>query len=239
MGSCRAAATIVLVALVAPAVAQPPKPTDAQRQQAGDLVKQAITKSQAGDHQSAIELYQNAYDLVPIPILLSNIGTEYQQLHKLYDARKYFCRYLEREPNGDGAGYATAQAKVIAIELGQKDVDDATVCNPPPKPEPPPPPKSVTSQPPATSVVVTTDERPRPNRGLQIGGATVATAGGVALAFGIYYGIHAKNISDFITSYPTTKAWPADINSLEQTGRSAQTAQIVLDIIGPVAIVGE
>ena len=37
-----------------------PKPTQAQIQAAGDLVKKAIAKSQAGDHTLAIELYQQA-----------------------------------------------------------------------------------------------------------------------------------------------------------------------------------
>ena len=111
---------------------------------------------------------------------------------------------------------------MIAIELGDKDVQDATVCNPPPpKPEPPKP----ELLPPAPPKAVAPTSSARPNRGLQIAGAGVAATGAVALGFGIYYGIHAQNISNFISTYPTSKPWPADINSLEQTGKNAQTAE--------------
>ena len=45
--------------------AQPTSPRPTQKQQAGDLVKKAIAKSQAGDHALAIELYQQAYNIIP------------------------------------------------------------------------------------------------------------------------------------------------------------------------------
>ena len=46
---------------------------------AGDLVKKAIARSQAGDHNAAIEIYLQAYTILPNPLLLSNIGAEFQQ----------------------------------------------------------------------------------------------------------------------------------------------------------------
>jgi hypothetical protein len=254
MGSSRILGAIVaLCALGGVLGAQPKTPTDAQKLQAGELVKQAIAKSQAGDHQAAIELYMNAFELIPQPVLLSNIGTEYQQLKKRVEALKYFCKYLEKDPAGPNVGYATAQAKVIVIELyNAKDVDDASVCRPQ---------KPVgdtaagagsaagtgtgagSGAPAGPTPIVEPQNAgvaPSGGHGLQYAGAGVAVAGAVAFGFGIYYGIHAKDVSDFITNYTRTnpgQMWPADINARERDGKSAQTNQIVLDIIGPVAIV--
>ncbi len=255
MGRSRIACAVVL-ALAATAGAQP-KPTDKQKQEAGELVKSAIAKSQAGDHQAAIELYMNAYDIVPQPVLLSNIATEYQRMKKPVEALKHFCMYLDKEPAGDGASYAAAQAKVLAIELGNKNADEKTACKPAPvKPDT----GTGTGAGPATGtgtgaaagagnggsdVATKPNEepagtKPSGNKALRLAGVGTAAAGAVALGFGIYYGIHAQDISDFITHYVMNnpgKMWPNNITDLENEGKAAQTNQIVLDIVGPVAIV--
>src|SRR5262245_53881135 len=105
MGSTRA---LALALLFVPAIAAAQQPTAQQKQQASELVKKAISKSQAGDHDSAVELYLQAYTIIPQPLLLSNIGSEYQQMQKPVEALKYFCKYLEADgPQGQNAGYAT------------------------------------------------------------------------------------------------------------------------------------
>src|SRR5689334_8579484 len=120
MGSLRA---LALVVTLAPGLALAQSPAD--KQKAGDLVKRAIAKSQSGDHETAVDLYQQAYKLVPMPVLLSNVGSEYQQMKKLVEARTYFCKYLDAEPNGSNVAYATAQAKTLYLELSDaSSVDD-------------------------------------------------------------------------------------------------------------------
>src|SRR5690606_28536963 len=96
----RALSGVVASLLVAsPALAQPaPEPTAAEKAKAGDLVKKAIAKSQSGDHAAAIELYLESYKVIPTPLLLSNIGTEYQSAQKPIEALKYFCMYLKEDP---------------------------------------------------------------------------------------------------------------------------------------------
>ncbi len=128
---------LVLALTALPLVARADKPTPLQIQQAGDLVKRAIAKSQAGDHEQSIDLYKEAYDIIPQPILLSNIGSEYEQAKKPIQALKYFCKYLDADPTGSNASYATAKAKAIQIDLGNPPADDNGVCKPPA----PPPPK--------------------------------------------------------------------------------------------------
>src|SRR6185436_7205612 len=115
------------------ALAQSPK----DKQKAGELVKQAIAKSQAGDHQGAVDLYNDAYKIIPQPLLLSNIGSEYQQMeHKGVEALGVFCKYRSSEgPQGQNSAYVTAQAKLLYIQLGGvTSVKDEDVCKPIVKP---------------------------------------------------------------------------------------------------------
>src|SRR5690606_12045176 len=56
MGNFRA---LALALILVPAVAAAQSAKDKQR--ASDLVKQAIAKSQGGDHEKAVELYEAAY----------------------------------------------------------------------------------------------------------------------------------------------------------------------------------
>src|SRR5215510_8819840 len=99
----RPRALVVALASVlaaAPAMAQPKQANRPPQDVANDLVKQAITKSQQGDHLAAIDLYLSAYSLVPQHTLLSNVGNEYQQAGKPVEALKYFCMYLDKDPTG-------------------------------------------------------------------------------------------------------------------------------------------
>jgi tetratricopeptide (TPR) repeat protein len=102
MGSSRAAVWALAASLTQAslAAAQPKPLPQVQLKAAGDLVKKAIARSQAGDHVQAIELYQQAFLLIPQPILLSNIGAEYQLAQQPADAVVYFCKYLAAEPEG-------------------------------------------------------------------------------------------------------------------------------------------
>lgn len=218
------AALCVSVLVASPLYAQAPAPTPQQKQAAGDLTKQAIAKSQAGEHEKAIELYLQAFAIVPLPVLLNNIATDYQKLKKPVEALKYFCMYLEKDPTGQSASYATAQAKLIQLEQGNKDVTDATVCDPPkPAPEP------IVVQPPIP------EKKPEPadrGKGMRIAGLAVGGAGLVGLGVGIFFGFKAKDISDQISNHPKTEMWPDEIQKLEDDGQAYENKQIVLMIAG-------
>jgi tetratricopeptide (TPR) repeat protein len=218
MGKLRAAA---LVLIAWPLVARAdPKPTPAQMQQAGDLVKKAIAKSQAGDHELAIELYKQAYDVVPTPILLSNIGSEYEQAKKPVLALKYFCKYLDADPTGSNASYATAKAKALQIDLGTPVTDDASVCKPPA----PPAPKPVVEQTPEgtgsgsafqpTGGPATDADEDHPGRTLEYTGAAVGAVGVVGLVIGTVYGAKALSLNDAINNHSLGTPWPETIDGV-------------------------
>jgi hypothetical protein len=229
MMGLRASFVVLLVSGVA--LAQPP-PTDAQKQQAGDLVKKAIAKSQAGDHESAIKLYLDAYAIVPNPILLSNVGSEYQQVKKPVEALKYFCMYLEKDPTGTNASYVTAQAKTLQATLNPKETE---IC---PKPEPP---KPVVVEPPPT---VTATEKPiekpapPPSGGgggtLRLAGMVVGGAGLATLGAGIFFGIKAKQCSDKLTNHDITMKYTAEELACEDDGPAHEKKQIIFTTAGGV-----
>ena len=238
MGSLRAFACIIVLA-PAIAAAQPP-PTAAQKQAASERVKKAIAKSQAGEHEDAVDLYLEAYAIIPQPLLLSNVGSEYQQMKKPVEALKYFCKYLDADPTGSNVTYATAQARTLYIELGGiASVEDNELCKPIKKKEEPPPPP-VTSTPEATTPPITEgprDEGPKTKTpALRYVGIGVAVVGVGLFGGGVYFGLEAKKISDEITNHDISDPWPANIKQREQEGKDANTKAVGLMIGGGVAL---
>jgi len=148
-------ACALLAGHIRPALAQPASPKN--QKAASELVKRAIAKSEAGDHNAAIKLYNEAYDLAPNSLLLSNIGAQYQELGEWEDALDYFCRYLKEDPGGVNAAFARSQAKIVQRQLGRRKADP---CAPAPGPSPTGPAVGATSlKPPADDDAT---ERPRP-----------------------------------------------------------------------------
>lgn len=241
MGSFRSLA--ILCAAAAPAVAQPKSPPSPQvtpnaMQVASDLVKKAIAKSQQGDHNGAIDLYLQAYQLSPQHALLSNVANEYLEMKKSIEALKYFCMYLEKDPTGTNATYVTSKAKALEIEMGNTDVTDATVCKPKTK-APVEDKPIVDKQPPP---ITGTGEAKDPGAGLKYAGLGVAAAGAVAVGLGVFFGFKAKQISDDIThhcdGFPPNMCpqWPDNIKQQEADGESYQTKQIIFLVAGGAAV---
>ena len=231
LGTSRAVATVLAAALLVGhtglATAQP-QPTPQQKQLVQDLVKQAIAKSQAGDHAGAIELYQKAYATAPLPTLLSNIGAEYQLATKPVEALKYFCMYLEKDPAGPLASYATGQAKLLQSQLTGKTVEEADVCKAPAaEPPPPPPPKEQPLPPPPPPAS-------DPGKGFKIGGLVVGGVGVASVGLGIYFGLQAQKHTDYINN--NTEQWRNDITDYQDQGQRAEYLQITFLAVGGVAV---
>lgn len=232
------AAALASLLVAAPVMAQPKSPNRPPQDVANDLVKQAIAKSQAGDHLSAIDLYLSAYSLIPQHTLLSNVGNEYQQAGKPVEALKYFCMYLEKDPTGTNATYATSKARAIQIELGNKNVEDESVCEPPsstpPPPEDEPPDGGVTGtsgldKPPPSEPK---DPGGSPGRTLKIAGVATGAIGLAGVGLGMYFGVKAREKSDFISNHNPADPWPNDIREIEAEGEKLEQRQILLTIAG-------
>lgn len=247
-GSRRTAAFLASVLLASPALAQPKGPTDKDRQLAGDLVKKAIARSQAGDHSAAIEIYLQAYTIAPNSLLLSNIGAEYQQSGKPQEALRYFCMYLDKDPSGTNATYATSQAKALQIQLGNKNVDERNVCAAP-KPEPKSEPRRPIRDPEPDPVPVLAKQQPMPEAPIDEGappsggrsvlsyvGLAAGIAGLAAAGVGVYDGIQAKSLSDQVTNHAPGTPWPNNIQDIQRRGQAYENLQVGFLIAGGVLV---
>lgn len=247
-GGSRTLAAVLASALIAgPALADPKPPSEKDRQMASDLVKKAIARSQAGDHLAAIEIYNQAYTIISNSLLLSNIGAEFQQAGMPKEALKYFCMYLDKDPSGTNAPYATSQAKILQRQLGNKKVDERDVCATPKERdrekdhekdrerdrekddevEPPVRRRIKEEQPPPLPPPKReTVERDPGNPSLMYAGITAGVAGLAAAGIGVYFGIKGKEISDTINGHKTNEPWPDNIHQLMQDGERDNAYQI-------------
>lgn len=237
------AAALASLLAAAPAMAQPKSANRPPQDVANDLVKQAITKSQQGDHLGAIDLYLSAYSLIPQHTLLSNVGSEYQQAGKPIEALKYFCMYLDKDPTGTNATYATSKARALQIELGNTDVDDASVCEPPRKAPPPP------QSPPGGGLTGTKGLGQPPGGGsggsggsagggLKIAGVAAGVIGLAGVGFGAYYGVKARERSDFISNHDPMTPWPNNILEIEAEGERFNQRFKILTVAGGALALG-
>jgi hypothetical protein len=229
---------VVLACVLAVPMVAAAQPSDKNKQQAQDLVKKAIAKSQSGDHLAAIDLYLDAYRLVPMAQLLSNIGTEYQSAQKPVEALRYFCKYIDAEPTGALSSYANAQAKVLQMQLTNQQSGDPCKPQSAPreddteKPEPKPKPDPRLAQ--VTEPVSETKEGTVSSGGstVKVVGLGAIAVGAVVLGVGGYYGYRAKHYSDEITNHDPSQPWPDTIKQDEADGKSAQTKQIAFMVAG-------
>lgn len=242
-----AALLVASCVLTGPAVADPkdrePKSSSDKesKQAASELVKKAIGRSQAGDHSAAIEAYLQAYTLVPNAILLSNIGSEFQQQGKHKEALRYFCMYLEKDPNGTNVPYATTQVRQLQTMMGNQ-VDDDDVCAVPKRRPAPAPTEEDPGEPgkhgpkAAPAAGATADEAPDDNSTMRYAGIATGAVGVVGLSLGIYWGVKAKDISDELSNHKTGEPWPADTRQKESDGKTYDHLQIAGLAIGGVAV---
>lgn len=87
----------------------PPSPdptSESQRAEAMKLTDEANAAKEAKSYDVAIKLYKEAYELVPHPVLLFNIGQSYRLAGNLVQAELFYRRYLERDPDGPYAPMA-------------------------------------------------------------------------------------------------------------------------------------
>ena len=236
-GSRKATALLASFLLASPALAEPKGPTEKDKQFAGELVKKAIARSQAGDHAAAIEIYLQAYTIVPNPLLLPNIGAEFQQTGKPQEALHYFCLYLEKDPDGTNAAFATSKAKALQIQLGNKNVDDDDVCAPPkPVKKPVKEPVKEPTKEPVREAIKEPPPRQPPDEDtassgsgsskLKYVGLVVGLAGLGVVGIGAYDGAQAKKISDQLTNHSPNTPWPDNIQDLQRRGQAYENLQI-------------
>src|SRR5262245_32736376 len=107
-----------------PALAQKGPSSDAKRK-AKAYFKQGKAYQDAGAYDDAIAQYRSAYDLVPLPELLFNIGQSYRLKADKGKAVEYYRRYLEAVPEGRGSDEAREHVAKLRRELEVDETEAA------------------------------------------------------------------------------------------------------------------
>ena len=233
-------ATLVAVGALAGAAAA----DDAadRKAKAAALVDAASAAQAASDYATAIAKLREAYDLIPHPALLYNLGQAYRLSEQPWDAIEQYQRYLAVEPKGPFAASARQHlAKLKKATAGKPRPVAVTPVEPPPV-EPPPvtaPPPVVEPPPPAPTLTAPSAPAPIAHRG---GGwrrptALALTVGGLAgVGAGVYFGLHARALSDELSSHDGP--WTNALLAKQDEGRRAETLAIVGWAAGGALVVG-
>jgi hypothetical protein len=191
------------------------------------LYQRALKKSEAGDHVAAAALMIDAYTAAPQNAALANIGEEYRLGSRLEDAVKYYCLYLDKEPNGEFASQATEQVILAQRKLGhnietdspcvvKKPTEVTTKTTPEPVDLPPRDDGGEISKPVETPSV-------SDGSGLRIGGIAAGLLGVGGLGAGVYFTTRVQQ-AEKDHSDPS-KAAQADIDG-KAAERNSQIAYI-------------
>jgi tetratricopeptide (TPR) repeat protein len=167
----------------------PAAPADDKQAAAKRLTADAIAAETAKDYDKAIDLYRQAYALVPHPVLLANIARAHRLAGHDDEALTYYERYLAADPTGpkaEAARAAVAELKAAGA-TSKPDLDKAPAVTqdvPPPVVAQPAPMPAL-----APDAQHRTDTVGSPGRSLRITGLVLGGVGIASLAAGGYFGL--------------------------------------------------
>jgi tetratricopeptide (TPR) repeat protein len=228
-----AACLAVLAASVAFA---PPASAQTALEQAKALTGRATIEYNIGHFEQALELYSRAYEALPTPALLFDIGQCHRMLGNAERATFFFQGYLREKPDApnralveqlladlqrqlDAQRAAHAQQAAPAVTSPVAETPAEAVASPPP-------PAAEVGAPPAIG-----------NPALRIAGLASAGVGVVLIGTGAALGLHAASLSSEISQLSTSRGtWSPQYQSEYDSGKSAATAATVLYVVGGLAL---
>jgi hypothetical protein len=221
-----------------------------QKAEMRTLYDKATRAYDVGKYQEAIEDYQKAYEIGGDPPMLYNIAQAYRLNNQPTEAVRFYKRYLQRAPNARNR--EDVERKIAEQE---KAIEEQRKLQPPPPPVTPvpaPPPAATVpvgppspppeAPPPATSpeaTVVTPAAPPEePSQVRTIVGWSMVGVGIAAGAVGLIEGKIAKDKADQLTSESRMNGAVMFNPEVEQQGKNANIAAIVLGVAGGAAVIG-
>jgi len=219
----RGLASLAVAAAVAGApiaASAQPKPDPGADRAKKDLKKTAkvyvdagIAAQDRGDYDAAYEFYRKAYELLPHPTLLFNMGQALRLGGRKQEALDQYQKFLAQSPKGQLAAEAIEWVGVLNRQLADERAVDA--AKPKPKPVEPKPaePKPVEPKPaeppppPPPQPIAQPEVQAGAGGGLggvQLAGIGTAIAGVAAIGLGGYFGVRAKSLSDELSKPGTT-----------------------------------
>jgi len=189
------------------------------------------------DYKKALDEFQKAYDLAPIPALMFNMGRCHEKLGATEDALKHYRRFLAAKP--DAPNRADVEARIKALE--ERQAKPAPASNPEPKPatapEPKPAPAPVTKSAPAlvtqpAPATPPAEDAPRTWKWITgwVGVGLGAALLGGGLALGAMAADRASQFEDGVAANHPYE----DLMSIDDEGRFFERGQIGFMVAGGV-----
>jgi tetratricopeptide (TPR) repeat protein len=218
-----------------------PAPTQKQLDEARKHFKAAEAAKARGEYQTAAVEYLAAYELFQEPAFFFDTAEVYRLAGDEKNAITYYEKYLELDPSGQGAAGAREALDKLRHSVAAKEdaakakaAEDAAKAADAGKGKETGKPALVGPAHPATpgpDAGVTTTATP-PGRTLRIAGLATAGAGVIVLGAGIYFGLHAKSLSNDAAGWDTFDQGKYD------DGKAANRNMYIFTGIGAAAVIG-
>jgi tetratricopeptide (TPR) repeat protein len=226
------------LALLAATVAfAPPAAAQTALEQAKGLTGRATIEYNVGHFEQALDLYSRAYQALPTPALLFDIGQCHRMLGNGERAIFFFQGYLRDKPDAPNRALVEQLLADLQRQLDSQRAAHAQDQAPAGTPSPVPgvPPETVASPPPP--VVEVTAPPAVGNPALRVAGLASAGAGVVLIGTGAALGLHASSLSSEISQLASSRGtWSPQYQSEYESGKSAATAATVLYVVGGLAL---
>lgn len=223
---------------------------DDVRDQARELVAAGLAAQERGELAAAIEKYQQAYELIPHPELLFNLGQAHRLKGEAAAAVSFYRRYLAAAPNGRAANEATKWVAQLEGRGGsekarasREDRKGETETNARARlpggetgsmvPKAPPSATSRKAGPPPSMTTTRTTHPSSEGRGLRWAGISVASAGLLGLGTGTVLYWRTRTLSDELSQSGAAYD-PGKVDDGKTASRWSQRALIT----GGVMVVG-
>jgi tetratricopeptide (TPR) repeat protein len=183
----------------------------------------------AGDYNSAVAAFKEAYVLAPSPGLLFNIAQAYRLAGNCDEAAWMYRRFLDTNPIGSHKTLAENHLAVVE-RCGSGGL---LVQTPTPQPDATPIPESDTNK---LITFASLPDRTRSGKYKKIGLGT-AIGGGALLAGAAFFAIDANDAANTVSeTYKRGGKWE-DVKDADARGRRSSTIATVLGVGGGLAVV--
>lgn len=250
---CTALALVTIAAEVRPALAAPGAETASAHDEAKALTQRAGIAFKLAHFQEALDLYSQAYEKVPLPALLFNIGQCHKNLGHNERALFFFQGYLRDRPDApnrpaveilaaelskaiaterDAKAAAEAQEKKdaaasAAVEAAEREAAEARAAAAREA--------SSAANPPPVAAPPPMHRR----SGFLVAGASVAGVGLGLVGAGLYFGLHASSDASALSALSTSHGtWSAHEQSVWSDGQSSARVATALYVAGGVLAAG-
>jgi len=234
---CAVVALVVACATGGVAAAQERSGANERRRAASDHVKRGDALKEAGDYEGAARAYEQAYELVPHPVLIFNLGQVYRLKGDSERALDYYERYLAVEPHGLASAQAREFADLLRIQLERRRAKEAEERWRERAPAPDRAQPAAVSPTGRSRAAGRGEAAGRGGRGLRIAGLASAGAGLVALGLGVKFGLDARKASDDINAHEQGE-WPDELLARQRDGERAERNMFILTGVGAAALAG-